>query len=88
METLAKADIFFFITAIAVVILSAAFAVVLVYIIRILKRVDEISERVKKESDAVMDEVASFRQNLKEEGLNFNRIISLFSKKSKRKNKN
>lgn len=85
METLAKADIFFFITTIVVIVISITFAVALVYVIRILRRVDEMSERVKKESDAVLEDVASFRQNLKEEGLNFSRVVSFFTKKNKKK---
>ncbi|MEK7519952.1 MAG: hypothetical protein AAB581_01775 [Patescibacteria group bacterium] len=86
MDALAKADIFFFITAIAVVVISVVFVVALVYVIRILHRVDKISERFKQESGAVLDDVAAFRAHVKAKGVSVDHFISRFFKKKRKTN--
>jgi len=51
MDTLVKADIFFFISAIATVVLSILFIVALYYLIRILKDFSDISDTLKRGVD-------------------------------------
>ena len=52
MSELVHADIFFFITAVAVVLLSTIFAVALVYIIVILRDVRAIVARMRRASES------------------------------------
>ncbi len=51
MDTLIHADIFFFISAVATVILTLLFIVALYYLIRILKDFSEISDTLKRGVD-------------------------------------
>ncbi|OHB21443.1 MAG: hypothetical protein A2939_00975 [Parcubacteria group bacterium RIFCSPLOWO2_01_FULL_48_18] len=68
METLLKADIFFFITAVAIIIVAGMFAVALVYAVKILKDVKYISSRAKEETDKIAGDIDELRAEAKEEG--------------------
>lgn len=65
METIARSDIFFFITTIAVGLLTIVSLVALVYLIKILRNIKDVSDLVKKESYRVVGDIDSVRQNLK-----------------------
>ncbi len=78
MDTLIHADIFFFITAIAVIMLSIGGAVVIFYLVRILRRVDEISEKVQSETDEMMRDVKDFRATMRSEGIKLKTIFDVF----------
>lgn len=62
MEKFIQANIFFFVTTIAVVVLSVFFMIVMAYLIRILRDAQHISQRVRKESDEVIDDVDAVRR--------------------------
>ena len=57
METLIHADIFFFITSIAVVILTIILAIAGFYFIRILRSFDAISEKLKETVNTASDDI-------------------------------
>ena len=78
MDTLIHADIFFFITAIAVVVLSIGGAVVIFYLVRILRRIDEISEKVQGETDEIVRDVKDFRATLRSEGIKVKTVFDIF----------
>lgn len=69
MESLIHADIFFVITAVAVVILAALVAVALVYAIRILRDLKKVTNDVKDQSKLWMSDADEMRRFLKREGL-------------------
>ena len=76
MSDVVKADIFFFITAVAVVCISVIFAVVLTYLIRILRNIKDVSEdfrhvsgTVRHESDAIARDINELRGSVKKEGV-------------------
>jgi type IV secretory pathway component VirB8 len=82
-----KQDVFFFITTIAVILLTVIFAVVLVYLIKILRDVKYISKKAKTEADIISSELSQFRENVKENGGKLKHFISFFGsvyKKSKK----
>lgn len=85
METLFQADIFFFITAVATVILSVLAGIAVVYLIRILRNVRDISDTAKKEADLLAKDVDDLRDDLRSRG---RRLSGLFSFVKKRKEKN
>lgn len=88
MDQLIQADVFFFITAIATVILTVLIAVGLVYLIRILKDVRKITTRVSDETEVVAKDINALRSCIKQEGwkLGILRDISrFFSKRRPRK---
>ncbi len=68
MNTLVHADIFFFITTIAVTILTLLLIVVLFYIARTVRTVAYLVEKIKNESEQVIDDLSDLREKLKESG--------------------
>ncbi len=77
MDTLIKSDVFFFITSIAVIVLGALIGAATVYLIRILRDVKAISERVKEETTATADDFREVRSHLKAQGLGFAALSKL-----------
>lgn len=98
MDVLLKADIFFFITAVAVAVLTALFGVFLFYAIKTLRNIEGISEdakhiadTVKKESDEAAADFSEFRTDIKKQGGPLIYLLGvfnkIFNKKSRRNNK-
>lgn len=79
METLIKADIFFFITAIIVVIIGLFVAAGLFYVIRILRDVNHISSTVRDESDKIIEDVDDLRKDLKKNSKKLTGVLSVFA---------
>lgn len=88
MDTVMKSEIFFFITSIAVVVLTILVGVVIAYLIRILRNVDDISEKAKEETALIKEDVAELRQNLREQGIKAKSFVTFFNKLKGRKRKN
>ncbi len=82
MDTLVKADIFFFVSAIATVILTILFIVALYYLIRILKDFSEISDTLKRR----VDKASSHLDDLSEMIMSNALFRFFFGKKKARKN--
>ena len=80
MDDIVKADIFFFITAIAVVVLSVFLVIVFLYTIRILRDIKHISSMARKESDIISGELSELRENIKEGGAKVKYFLSFFDK--------
>ncbi len=78
MEQLIHADIFFFVSTIALVCITAGVVVVLVYAIRILRDVRDITRRIGKESEAIAHDIEMLRIKVKEKGSAFFHLVSLF----------
>jgi biopolymer transport protein ExbB/TolQ len=87
MDQLIHADIFFFITSIAVVLITAILLVVLVYLVRILRDVSQVTRKVKAESELISQDIAELRQNIKREGYRFKHFMDFFSKFINRRKK-
>ena len=80
MKSLIHADIFFFITSIAVIALTAILVVVLVYLIQILRDVKDVSRVVKKETRDLAGDISDLRFKAKREGLKLKHFADFFSK--------
>jgi uncharacterized membrane protein len=65
MDTLAKADIFFFVTTLAIVILTLVGLVILAYVWKIVRNIKDISEHAKTEAVEIIDGVHSVKSKLK-----------------------
>jgi hypothetical protein len=85
MTGLLKSDIFFVVTTFAVVFVSVALVVVLIYIIRILKDMKILSRKVKDEGEKVLDDVAEFRRDAKVRGKFLTGLFSFFGFSKKKK---
>jgi xanthine/uracil permease len=87
MNNLIHADIFFFVTTIAVVLIAALVIVVILYIVRILSDVHYISSVVRKETDHLAEDLEEIRDKVKKEGLLlgfWDFISGLFNSRSRR----
>ena len=80
MDTLIHADIFFFITSIAVIVLTAALVVVLIYLAQFLRNARDISRTGKKESEDIAADISTLRVRAKQEGLKWRFFTDFFSK--------
>lgn len=67
MESFIHADIFFFITSIAVIIISIFLAIVLIYLTTILADIREISRIARSESAEIADDIKMIRQEVHQE---------------------
>ncbi len=85
MTTLVHADIFFFVTTIAVIVVAAALTVALVYFIKVLRDVRAVSKAVKEEADLIREDIRAARENVKNEGFRLKHLISFFSRFQEKK---
>ena len=82
-----KSEIFFFITSIAVVLLTILVGIIAAYLIRILRNVDDISKTAKDEAELIKEDVADLRQNIRNEGIKVKSFVNFFNKLKGRKGK-
>ena len=83
MDTLAKADIFFFVTTIAVILLTTGFIVVLVYLIKILRDLRGLVSEMHDKADEVMEDIEEFTAEMRRRQVSasiFTRLIQAFVK--------
>ncbi len=84
MNEFIKSDVFFFITSIAVVVLTAILLIALYYIIKILKNVRYISDKAKVETDHLAEDVKELRENVRKEGAKVKHFAGFINKVYKR----
>lgn len=77
MSELVHADIFFFITAVAVMLLTTIFAVALVYVVWILRDVRAIVARMRRASESLESDLNSLRQEVKQEGYKARALVDM-----------
>ena len=87
MENIIKADIFFFITSVAVAIFIVGMIIVMIYVIRILNDMKRISKTILKESDKLANDMDSLRGAIKSEGAKARTIANFFLKLFSRRRK-
>jgi len=99
MDTLIHADIFFFITSIAVILLTILLCVILFYVAKIARNLASLSETVRDEGESLIADIEEIRLNMKEKVENasafggfvrsmvFGRFKSTFSKIKKAQEK-
>lgn len=87
MTEFAKMDMFFFVTTIAVVLITIVLVISAVYIIRILNDIKYISQKAKTETDHLAADIQQLRENVKEEGAKlktFSKFFTAFYKRYKK----
>ncbi len=89
MSQVLQANIFFFITAVTVVVLGIILAFALVYLIRILRDVKEVSALLKEQAEMLSADMNDLRQKIRRTEWRwadiFTAIASLWTKKKGRK---
>lgn len=83
MQELMKADIFFFITSIAVILVTVGVIVILYYVVKILRNVTSISDRIEEGSRALEADFQSIRTKMKSGEIALKLTQSVFEKASK-----
>lgn len=78
MDELLKADIFFFITSVAVVVVAVLMAVALVYAIRILRDVSDAVALLKKEAESVVRHATAIKDAVKDKAEYVGRFFASF----------
>ena len=76
-ESLIHADIFFFISTIALILISIGIVVVLVYVIKILRNVGEVTDKIKAESGEIVADLKKLRASLRDEGIKWKHVADL-----------
>ncbi len=76
-NTLLKADIFFFVTTIAVVILTIILSIIMAYMISILRYIRHISEIAKDQAEELSDDIDDLRTEIKTKGASLATIFDL-----------
>jgi hypothetical protein len=72
------ADIFFFVTTIAVVLVSIVLVIVLIYLAKILSDIKEITREVKEETVLIRGDIQGLRENVKHEGFRLGHLWTFF----------
>lgn len=73
-------DIFFAVTTLAVIVVASLLGIVLYYVIRILRNVEHVSERVAEESDNIKSDLEELRTNVRKEGAKLKHFADFFGK--------
>lgn len=68
MDTLIHADVFFFVTTIAVVVVATVLTIVLLYLVKILRNVKRITEQVHEETVLFREDLRDLRGQVRHEG--------------------
>ena len=82
MEDIMKADIFFFVTTIIVVILGIISAIAIIFFIKILSRLNSLSKYVEEEVQHILLDISSFRGGLTSIIQKAESFLSFFSRKT------
>ncbi len=81
MSEVLQANIFFFITGIAVIVFTLLLCIALYHVVKILKSVRQVIERIEKSSEIIAEDVSNMREYFKGGGF-FSHVISMFMKRS------
>lgn len=84
MDQIAKSEIFFIVTTVAVVVVTIFVAIISYYLIKIFKNVKHITTRARTETDLIAEDIGDLRQNLRRDGAkikHFTRFINNLTKK-------
>ncbi|MCI0542457.1 hypothetical protein L0Y69_01725 [bacterium] len=65
MDSLARSDLFFFITTIAVVLVTALVVAALIYVVRILRDIKSLSQKLEEGGDAIASDISSVHSSIK-----------------------
>jgi hypothetical protein len=79
MNELAKSEIFFLVTTIAIVVVSAGLLILFAYALSILREVKEIIEMVRSQTKLISSDVDDLRAKIRREGLGLGKAWDLIS---------
>ncbi len=68
METLLKADMFFAITSVAVILIALAAILALIYVILILNELRRLMREIRQEGESLISDISRVRQAIEKQG--------------------
>jgi uncharacterized protein YoxC len=80
METLIHADIFFFVSTIALILISLGVIIAIIYVIKILHNIFHVSEKVKEGSDEILSDIHTLRADVKSQGFRIQYVIGFIKR--------
>ncbi len=75
MENITITEFFFWLTGIAVIIITVLIAVALLYIIWVLRTIKSAAQTAKRTAEFVTDDLGELRKNIKEQGFSIKPLI-------------
>lgn len=85
MEDLLKQDIFFVVTTISVIVLTGLLVILLIYVIKITKKVDYIATKAKQEADLLSGELSTLRSNIRSSGFKLSFLFNFLRNITKKR---
>jgi hypothetical protein len=79
MDAFLKMDIFFMVTTAAVVVIAVLLVLVLVRVLSILKKIDEVAELVRDEGAQIREDIQMVRERVIEGGLRVGHLFGFLS---------
>lgn len=88
METLTLTDLFFWLTGIAVIIITTLAVIALAYLIIFLRALNNVARQAKRAGEIVSEDFVTLKNNIKEKGFSLKTLITfLFGLRSKQDKK-
>lgn len=85
MDTLIHADIFFFVTTIAVVVVAAVLTVALIYLAKVLSDIRKITQQVHEETVLFREDLHDLRGQVRHEGFKLQHLTDFLNRLKKHK---
>lgn len=79
MEPIAKSELFFFVSTIALVVFVSILVMALYFVIKILRDIKFIAGKAKEEAANISEDIQNLRQNVKNEGVKVKHIARFFN---------
>lgn len=88
MESLTLTDLFFWLTGVAVIIVTVLLTVALVYLIFFLRTIKRVAQQAQRATQLVSEDLVELKKDIRNRGFSFKSIIKfLFGLKTKQNNK-
>lgn len=85
MDSFLKMDVFFVVATCATVVISILLTLVLLRVLRILKKIDDVTSLVRDGSEQLLEDIASVREKVQEGGMRIGHLFGFLSGVKKRK---
>lgn len=79
METLAKSDLFFFVTAVVVVLWGLLASVALIYFIKVLKNIKDVTDAIHDEAGDLIEDIDNLRIDMRDKVTKASNILAVIT---------
>jgi len=77
MDNFLKMDIFFAVTTVAVVVIAVLLSMVLIRLLRVLDKVEQVTTLVHEESEQIRNDIREVRARVKEEAVSAGKLLGI-----------